>query len=131
MAAMGHRIRDVGGTPGGLPVFLLGLAMLVLGVYFLLNQVTVHSGYWRFWGDNTFGLTLLPLLFGIAVLFYSGRSVVGWALTAIGALVIFAGIIANLDIHFRPTTLWNTLTIFTLMFGGLGTIFRSLRPMRS
>ena len=49
----------------------------------------------------------------------------------LGALVIFAGIIANLEIHFRPTTLWNTLVILTLMVGGLGTIFRSLRPMRS
>lgn len=126
---MGHRLRDVGGTPGGLPVFLLGLAMLAIGAYLLMNQVMVHSGYWSFWGQNTFGITLLPLLFGVAVLFYSGRSIVGWALTLIGALFIFAGIIANLEIHFRPTTLFNTLTMLVLLFGGLGLIFRSLRPM--
>lgn len=127
---MGHRLRDVGGTPGGLPVFLLGLAMLAIGAYLLMNQVMVHSGYWSFWGQNTFGITLLPLLFGVAVLFYSGRSIVGWALTLIGALFIFAGIIANLEIHFRPTTLFNTLTMLVLLFGGLGLIFRSLRPMK-
>lgn len=112
-------------------MFILGLAMLVMGAYFLLNQVTVHSGYWHFWGENTFGLTLLPMLFGVGFLFWNGRSVVGWTLTGLGALVIFAGIIANLEIHFRPTSLWNTLVILVLMFGGLGTIFRSLRPMRS
>lgn len=127
---MGHRLRDVGGTPGGLPVFLLGLAMLAIGAYLLMNQVMVHSGYWSFWGQSTFGITLLPLLFGVAVLFYSGRSIVGWALTLIGALFIFAGIIANLEIHFRPTTLFNTLTMLVLLFGGLGLIFRSLRPMK-
>lgn len=126
---MGHRLRDVGGTPGGLPVFLLGLAMLAIGAYLLMNQVMVHSGYWTFWGQGTFGITLLPLLFGVAVLFYSGRSIVGWALTLIGALFIFAGIIANLEIHFRPTTLFNTLSMLVLLFGGLGLIFRSLRPM--
>lgn len=126
---MGHRLRDVGGTPGGLPVFLLGLAMLAIGAYLLMNQVMVHSGYWTFWGQGTFGITLLPLLFGVAVLFYSGRSIVGWALTLIGALFIFAGIIANLEIHFRPTTLFNTLSMLILLFGGLGLIFRSLRPM--
>lgn len=125
-----HDLRDVGGTPGGLPLFLLGFGMLGGGAYLLLNQVMVHSGYWGFWGDNTFGLTLLPLLFGIGCLFYSARSIVGWALTGLGAVFIFVGIIANLEIHFRPTTLWNTLIILTLLVGGLGLVFRSLRPMR-
>jgi hypothetical protein len=124
-----HDLRDVGGTPGGLPIFLLGLGMLASGAYLFLNQVIVHSGYWAFWGERTFGLTLLPLLFGVGVLFYSGRSKVGWLLTILGLLFIFIGVIANLEIHFRPTTLWNTLTILTLLVGGLGLIFRSLRPV--
>lgn len=127
---MGRKFRDVGGTPGGLPVFFLGLGMLALGAYLLMNQVIVHSGYWRFWGDNTFGLTLLPLLFGIGLLFYSARSWIGWLLTALGALFIFAGIIANLEIHFHPTTLYNTLAMLTLLVGGLGLVLRSLAPMR-
>lgn len=126
---MRHRLRDVGGTPGGLPVFLLGLGMAAMGGYLLTNQVMVHSGYWHFWGRQTFGLTLLPLLFGIGFLFWNGRSLVGWSLTTLGALFIFAGIIANLEIHFLPTTLFNTLVILTLLVGGLGLIFRSLRPM--
>lgn len=127
---MGHRMRDVGGTPGGLPTFLLGLGMVAAGAYLLMNQVIVHSGYWHFWGDNTFGLTLLPLLFGIGFLFYSARSWIGWLLTGIGAVFIFAGIIANLQIHFQPTTLYNTLAMLTLLVGGLGLVLRSLRPMR-
>lgn len=126
---MRHNFRDVGGTPGGLPVFTLGLGMLAGGTYLLLNQVTVHSGYWHFWGQQTFGLTLLPLLFGIGFLFYSARSIVGWILTGLGAVFIFAGIIANLEIHFRSTSLFNTLIILTLIVGGLGLVFRSLRPM--
>ena len=62
-------------------------------------------------------------------LFWNGRSLIGWSLTAVGALFIFAGIIANLEIHFLPTSLFNTLVILTLLVGGLGLIFRSLRPM--
>ena len=126
---MGHRLRDVGGTPGGLPHFLLGSGMLAGGSYLLLNQVMVHSGYWHLWGQQTFGLTLLPLLFGVGILFYIGKSIVGWTLTVLGAVFIFAGIIANLEIHFRPTSLFNTLTILTLIVGGLGLVFRSLRPV--
>lgn len=45
-------------------------------------------------------------------------------------MFIFAGIIANLEIHFRATSLFNTLVILTLIVGGLGLVFRSLRPMQ-
>ena len=33
---MKHRLSDVGGTRGGLPLFLLGLGMTAGGAYFLL-----------------------------------------------------------------------------------------------
>src|SRR5664279_4603509 len=95
-----HRISDVGGTPGGLGSFLLGFAMTCLGGYLLANQVMVGSSYWNFYGTNTFGLTLVPMLFGIGLLFFSGRSTIGWLLTAGGAICILAGVIANLHIYF-------------------------------
>src|SRR5687768_1415201 len=95
--------RGAGGTPGGLGEFCIGLLMVVIGGYLVLNQVTVSSGFWGFWGYNSFGLTLVPLLAGIAWLFFDGRSVLAWLLTILGAAVIFAGIIANLNIYFRPT----------------------------
>jgi len=126
---MRHQLRDVGGTRGGLPLFALGLGMAAGGAYLLTNQVQVHSGYWRFWGDQTFGLTLLPLLFGIGFLFWNGRSSIGWILAGLGAVFIFAGILANLQIHFHQTTLFNTLVILTLLVGGLGLIARSLWPV--
>jgi len=127
-------MRDVGGTRGGLGLFLLGLAMAIAGGYLLMNQVTVHGGYWSFggWGyGQSFGLTLLPLLAGIGFLFFDGKSPVGWVLTGAGGLIIVVGIIVNLQIHFQATSLYNTLLILGLLFGGLGLIFRSLRPTGS
>jgi uncharacterized protein len=32
-----------------------------------------------------------------------------------------------MDVYFRPTTLFNTLVMLGLMFGGLGLVARSLR----
>jgi hypothetical protein len=125
-----HRMSDVGGTSGGLGKFLLGFGMTCVGGYLLSNQVMVASGYWSFYGGNTFGITLLPMLIGIGLLFFSGRSIVGWLLTAGGALFIFAGVIANLHIYFQPTSLFNTLVMLILMAGGLGLIARSLLPHR-
>jgi hypothetical protein len=126
---MAHDYRNVGGTQGGLGIFLVGLAMAVAGGYLITNQVSVHSGYWAFWGRNTFGLTLLPMLAGIGLLFFDGKSRAGWVVTALGAIIILTGIIANLEIHFSPTSLYNTLIMLGLLAGGLGLIVRSLRPV--
>ena len=120
-------MTDVGGTPGGLGHFLLGFAMACLGAYLLSNQVTVAGSYWSFYGGNTFGITLIPMLLGIAVLFFNGRSIVGWLLTAAGALFIIAGVIANMHIYFQPTTLFNTIVMLVLLVGGLGLIARAMR----
>ncbi len=118
---------DVGGTPGGIRHFLLGFIMACLGGYLLCNQVMVMGSYWSFYGANTFGVTLIPMLFGIGILFWNGRSAIGWLLTAAGALFIVAGVIANLHIYFRPASLFETIVMLTLLVGGLGLIARSMR----
>jgi hypothetical protein len=124
-------MRGAGGTSGGIGTFLIGLGMVVVGAYLLLARVTVGSGGWLLWGYSAFGLSLLPLLVGIGWLFFDGRSVVGWVLTGIGALIIFAGIIGNLHIYFGPTSLFDTLVMLGLLAGGLGLIARSLRASDS
>ena len=121
------KVRGAGGTPGGVGEFLAGLAMAVAGGYLLTTQVTVTSGYWHLWGYNAFGLSLLPLIVGIGILFFNGRSVGGWLLTMVGAVIIFIGILTNLEIYFRATSLFNTLLMLVLLAGGLGLIARSLR----
>lgn len=121
-------IRDVGGTSGGLGMFLLGLAMACIGGFLITDKVTIIGSYWSFWGGSSFGITLLPMLFGVAILFWNGKSVIGWLLTIAGALFIFAGIIANMHIYFQATSLFNTMVMLILLVGGLSLIARSLRP---
>lgn len=122
------RLSDVGGTSGGLGHFVMGLIMACLGGYLLSNHVTVASSYWNFYGGNTFGITLIPMLFGVALLFRNGRSIAGWVLTVAGALFIFGGVLVNLHIYFQPTSLFNTLVMLVLLVGGLGLIARALYP---
>jgi hypothetical protein len=119
--------RGAGGTPGGVGTFFIGLIMAAAGGYLLLNQVQVTTSFWHFGAYGGFGLTLIPLLVGVAFLFYDGKSVIGWLLTIVGAAIILAGVLMNMDIYFRPTTLYNTLLMLGLLFGGLGVIARSLR----
>ncbi len=124
----GRSLRDAGGTSGGLGMFAIGAIMAVGGGYLLLNQVTVTSHYWRLFGYDMFGLSLVPLLFGIGLLFYNGRGILGWLLVLGGLAIIVAGVLANMTIFFRPTSLYNTLIIFVLLVGGLGLVARALRP---
>lgn len=123
-------LKDVGGTPGGIGEFVMGFVMTCIGGYLISNQVNVVGSYWSFYGANTFGITLIPMLFGIGLLFWNGKSTIGWLLTAGGALFILAGVIANMHIYFRPATLFETIVMLVLLVGGLGLIARSLAAHR-
>ena len=120
-------MKGAGGTSGGIGMFFGGAALVVAGAYLLLTRVSVVSGGWHFYGYNAFGMSLFPLLIGIGVLFYNGRSLPGWLLTSAGALIILVGIVANLSIYFQPTSLFDTLMMLGALAGGIGLVARSLR----
>src|SRR5437899_13000143 len=91
---------DVGGTPGGLSQFVIGFVMACLGGYFLANQVSVVGSYWSFYGTSTFGITLVPMLIGVGLLFWYGRNMIGWFLIVAGPRFILAGVISTIQSHF-------------------------------
>ena len=124
------KIVGAGGTPGGIGTFLLGFALACAGGWLLTNQVVVSSEYFASafmmpiinYRMNSFGLSLVPFIIGIGFLF------IGWLLTIAGLVIILAGILMSLHIFFRPTSLFNTLVMLVLLFGGIGLIIRSLKP---
>ena len=73
-----------GGTPGGIGQFLIGFVLAVAGAWPLVNQVTVTSGGWYLGGYSAFGLSLIPFIAGVGLLFYNGRSILGWLLLIAG-----------------------------------------------
>ena len=124
-----------GGTPGGIGTFLLGFALACAGAWLLTDQVVVSGDYFASGfmlpivnhRMNSFGLSLVPFIIGIGFLFFDGKSLVGWLLTIAGLVIILAGILMSLHVYFRPTSLFNTLVMLVLLFGGLGLIIRSLK----
>jgi hypothetical protein len=119
-----------GGTPGGAGSFFAGLVMMAVGVYMVFSRVTVHTSFWHFFGSpqTSFGVTLLPLLAGIGLLAFNGKSFLGWFLAVAGVAIILAGVLLNLDVYFQPTSLWVTIVMFGLIAGGLGLFAKGLRP---
>jgi uncharacterized protein len=124
------KLVGAGGTPGGIGQFFIGLLLAGVGIYLILNQVEVTSSWGHLWGFNSFGLSLVPFLIGIGMLFFNGRSIAGWILTVLGVGIILAGILMNMNIYFRPTSLYNTLFMLAMLAAGIGLIARSLRPVQ-
>jgi hypothetical protein len=124
----GSRLRQPGGTPGGLGKFVIGLLLTVVGLYLVFQQTSVGTGYWSWWGTNTFGLTLVPLIIGVGILFYDVSNVLGWLLCAIGLVIIVSGVVMNLHVYFQQTSLFNLLIMLVLIVGGLGLMARGLHP---
>ncbi len=119
-------LKRPGGTSGGVIEFVIGLVMTLAGGYMLISRVIVTSGFWNWGGYNTFGLSLVPMIFGIALVFFNGRSIIGWILIAASLIFIGAGILMNLHIYFQPTSLFNTIVMLVLFAGGLGLIGRGV-----
>ncbi len=120
-------MMGAGGTPGGLPQFFLGLGLAVVGAYLLTQQVTVQTGYWTLGGYNAFGLSLIPFILGIGLLFFDSKSTWGFFLLFGGVLIIAAGILLNLTIYFQPTSLFNTLMMLGMTAAGVGLVLRALK----
>jgi hypothetical protein len=121
-------MTGAGGTPGGIGQFFLGLMCAVAGGWLLTNQVSVSSGGgWMIYGYNGFGLSLIPFILGTGLIFFNGKSITGWLLLAAGLVIVFVGILANLNIYFRPTSLFNTLLMLALLAGGIGAMASALR----
>jgi len=132
------KMQGAGGTPGGIGSFILGFLMMCTGFYLLMQSIIVtrsfglgmglfHFGFFGGPVTVTSGMILIPLIFGIGMVFYNCRSVLGWAL-AIGSLAaLVAGVLMNLQLTIRTMTLFDLLTILVLFIGGIGLFIRSLR----
>jgi multisubunit Na+/H+ antiporter MnhF subunit len=127
----GRHFEGPGGTPGGVGEFLIGLVLFGIGIYLLFDRVTVHTSFWQMGGRSAFGISLIPVVIGIAMLFFKGTSILGWVLTLGGLLFILVGIITRMDIYFERTSLWNTLIMLALLGAGMGLVAKSLRPHRA
>jgi hypothetical protein len=131
-------MNGAGGTSGGVGSFFIGIFMMIGGGYMLLNSIIVRSNFgfgsslysWNmgsFGMSITSGMVLIPFMFGIAMLFYKGKSMFGWVLTlgSLGALVF--GVISSIQLHMRTMSSFDLIVILVLCAGGLGLFMRSFK----
>ena len=103
--------------------FVIGMVMLAAGLYLFCNRVTVVSGLFtgmiRVGGFNiASGLCIVPLIFGIILIFYNPSAFIGKLVTILGVIVIIAAIIASTRIYMPAISLYEWLLYLVLIFGG-------------
>jgi hypothetical protein len=133
-------VRGAGGSEGGAGLFVLGLAMFCGGIYLLFNAIMVSSSFglgypvYQFSAlggmSVTSGMILIPFIFGVGLVFYNARSVLGWILACGSLVALVFGVIASLHFSFRTMSAFDLIVILVLAVGGLGLLLRSLQPMR-
>lgn len=96
---------------------LIGLALLLVGVYFLSQNIYVTtnvSPYW--WRGIAADVSIIALTLGILMLFFLPRSLkeVGWIGIGIGILFVFL----SSRIILNPTSLWQFCLSIASFVGG-------------
>lgn len=129
--------KGAGGTDGGSMQFLLGLVMIIGGGYLLLSEIVVQTpfGFGRSlyaWGNVsiTTGMVLIPMMFGVGMIFYNARNPLGWALAVGSVIALVFGVIANIQIRISTMSAFDLIVILVLLVGGIGLFLSSLRQAR-
>ena len=126
---------DAGGTRGGSGGFLLGVGLVLAGVWLVLRNILVTSGF--SWGLGLplgagpaipSGAFLLAALVGFVLIFRRASSPLGWIVLGGAILSLVALVLANLHFLLRPMSLWDLLLIVGCLGAGLGLLIRSVLP---
>ena len=127
-----------GGRPGGEIKFLIGLALLAIGVWLFFDSVHFTSGHrglisgaigghhgagGRFGETTSMGILLVPLFIGIVALFFDVRKTWAWALTILGLLILGIEIVSRLRPYYNAKAS-HAILMIVMIAGGFGLMLR-------
>lgn len=133
-------MNGAGGNSGGIGHFFIGLIMMCGGFYMLLNAITVTSSFGmgsRMYNINAFGsgigitggTIIIPLIFGIGLVFYNSKNILGWILSVGSVSALIFGVISSVRFSMRTMSSFDLIVILVLAIGGLGLFLRSLKSI--
>lgn len=114
-------------NPGrDLVLLLLGMGMVVAGLYLLFNQMQVSSSF--FGGNVNFfgalgngvpsGLIIIPLIIGVVLMVLFPKKIWPKILSGLAVLIIILAVIDSVRITYKSTSFFVFLIIILLIFIG-------------
>ncbi|MFT5277700.1 MAG: drug/metabolite transporter (DMT)-like permease [Granulosicoccus sp.] len=133
-------MNGAGGNSGGIGHFFIGIIMMCGGFYMLLNAITVSSQFGlgsRLYGFSAFGsnlgitggMVIIPFIFGIGLIFYNSKNILGWLLSVGSVTALIFGVISTVRFNLKTMSSFELIVILVLAVGGLGLFLRSLKAI--
>jgi hypothetical protein len=126
--------EGAGGSKGGVGRFFIGLAMMVAGGYLFFNSIKVINHFrfgYRLYSFGslhlTTGMVLVPLIFGIGLIFYNSKNILGWILSAASLIMLGMGVLSKIQFRMENMSAFDLIMILVLLVGGLGIFLSSLK----
>ena len=109
--------------------FIVGLAMLVIGLYLFTGRVSVSSSFFSsgiYYGTVRIptGAVFVPFIVGIIMVFAKPESFLSKLVAGLGVLIILVSIIMSVNIRLETISLYEWLLYIIAIFGGLGLVCR-------
>lgn len=111
--------------------FFIGLVMLGAGLFMIFQNINVTSN----WGGYFFhigsfhlanGMIMLPLIVGIGMLFLMKRKIFGWAVLAIGVVIVLLSVLMTTHLTWKTTNAYIFVIMFGMTAAGAGLVLREL-----
>ncbi len=109
-------------------MFFVGLVMTVVGGYMFMQNVEVYAPSmfsFRLFGRSMDGVIFIPLIASIIFLFYR-YNWVSKTCCGLSVALIIVNVILNTHLYWKSTSMFATLVIFVLLFGGVGLLAKVL-----
>ncbi len=131
-------MKGAGGTSGGIGHFFLGITMMCVGFYLLLNSIVITSSFGagtRLYHVSAYGMNygitggtiMFPFIFGVGFIFFNSKNIIGWILTLGSIAALIFGVIASIHFSFTTMSAFDLIVILVLSMGGTGLFLRSLK----
>ncbi|NJL79643.1 MAG: hypothetical protein HC836_07710 [Richelia sp. RM2_1_2] len=104
---------------------VIGLVLLLIGIYYLGQNIIFTSSYYRYFYQNLPALgSVLAIISGVLTVVFFRRETgnLGWILLIIGIVLVFL----SGGVFLKPTSLWN----FFVSFGTIAVGYKLLNEGR-
>lgn len=109
-----------------------GYGLILLGLLIVLNHVKVTSNFmWGLsWGSVGFGLSIVPLMIGLGMMFVNPKNKLAWVITIASLAFILFAVLSQLSLSFPAMSMLGLVLMFLPFAGGGALIAKGLQAKR-
>ena len=106
---------------------LIGFLLISFGILSIIKNIVVYTPI--FFGNSlgsgaNFAASSILFLLGVLIVFFNRKNLLGYMFIGLGIITIFLSVFLSLRMRFLPTSLFNTIFIFSCIIAGFSLIIK-------